>query len=86
MPRLNPLSKREYIKRVRNLGLEVDEARGKGGEWIVLDPRSNQSLPMPHLAPGDDVLTPYILATMRRFNITREQWIKAAKTKVQMKR
>jgi hypothetical protein len=79
MPKLNPVSRREFIARIRRLGLEVDERRGKGGEWMVVDPRSGERFTLPHLAQGGDVKVCYIAGMLHRFGFTRADWFRAKK-------
>jgi hypothetical protein len=82
MTRLSPVPKREFIKRIKNLGLEVLPGRGKGGEWIIRDPASEIIFTMPHLDDGDDVHVAYVQAVMRRFNFDRNAWFEASKRRV----
>jgi len=76
MPRLAPITKRKFIKKISEFGLEVVAGRGKGGEWIIIQPSTGIIFTMPHLAEGEDVKVPYILSVLRRFNISREDWLK----------
>ncbi len=82
MTRLSPVPKREFVKRIKNLGLEVLADRGKGGEWIIRDPDSNIIFTMPHLDDGSDVHIAYISAVLRRFNLERDDWFRAARGRV----
>ena len=51
--------------------------RGKGGEWIIRQKSTGTIFTLPHLAQGQDLKVPYLLAVLRRFNISRDDWLKS---------
>ena len=74
---LRPLSKRNFLKKLKKFGIIELPDRGHGGEFIVGRESTGPSLTLPHLGSGDDVLVCYIKQTLRRFNIDRDKWISA---------
>lgn len=86
MPRLSPLSRREFVRRIQNLGLEVlSGSRGKGGEWIIQDPKTLIIYTMPSKKDGDDITVGHIKTVLRRFDIDRDQWLQAGKKRKKKK-
>ncbi len=77
MPRLAPIPRRKFIQKIQKFGLEMLPGRGKGGEWIIRQKSTGTIFTLPHLAQGQDLKVPYLLAVLRRFNISRDDWLKS---------
>jgi predicted RNA binding protein YcfA (HicA-like mRNA interferase family) len=59
--------------------LEVIPRRGKGDHCLVRHPVTGKAVTIPHFKPGEEVDIEYIKQTLRKFNISRDEWLKTKK-------
>lgn len=69
MPRLAPVSRRDFIQRLRELGFEGPFAGGRHPQMR----RGSVTLIIPNEHPGD-IGPGFLLRLLRQAGVTREEW------------
>lgn len=82
MSKLSPLAYRVLIKKLESFGIKVMKSRGKGSEVILLIPiqpgsTKGPQYPMTHHSDNHEIAIGTISAILRRFNINRNDFLKA---------
>jgi predicted RNA binding protein YcfA (HicA-like mRNA interferase family) len=68
--RLAPIKRRDFIKRLRNLGWEGPESGGKH-EYMI---KGAMKLPIPNPHGSGEISVPKLSEILREIGVSREEW------------